>query len=301
MDFSNYKFRCSSLGYIMTEPKGKSYKQQYDEAIITRREKIAARELLTERAVKTKIKLTTAIDELTKKINDLEPKQDSVQLSDSAKTHLCDLYTVAKYGRHEDIKSKYLEKGLHMEEDAITLYSVVKRVHHEKNTEEKENDYIKGHIDFPTLLDCIVDTKSNWNIFTFNRVVARPIKPLYAWQGKGYMWLWEKERFELAYCLLDTPEHLYKAEQRKLMYELVGRQEFTSDEEKEMYSGALFDLHKLHHYKDIPDEEKIRIFELKRNKEDEEKIKRYVVAAREFMNSIDKKEYDDSGTTEETV
>lgn len=293
MDFSKYKFRCSSLGYIMTDTKGKSYREQYNEAVAKLSEKTTQLIGYSDTAIKGKAKAQEAIKKLNETIKYLEPLKDKLRLSDSAKTHLCDLYTVAKYGRTEDIKSKYLEKGLHMEEDAITLYSIVKKLSHKKNKEQRENDYITGHTDFPTINKRVVDTKVNWSIFQFNRVVAKPIKPLYKWQGKGYMWLWEMDWFDLAYCLLDTPDHLYKAEERKLMYELVGRSEFTSDDEKEKYAEAFKELWHLHHYKDIPDEDRVRIFEVERDKADEDKIIKYVEAAREFMNSIDQKKTDE--------
>ena len=197
MDFSKHKFRCSSLGHIMGDAKGKSYREQYDEAHALSTELIAQYSGMnkdTKSAQKVLERMEKAIDKRKK----LEDKKDIPHLSDTCKTHLCDVYTRVKYGRTEDIASKYLEKGLTSEEDAITLYSMVTREFHKKNTEERSNDWIQGTLDFIDEFK-VVDTKVNWSIFQFNRTAAKPIKPLYHWQLDGYMWLWGRPKAKLAY------------------------------------------------------------------------------------------------------
>jgi hypothetical protein len=265
----------------MSFGKGKSYKEQYDDKLEAYKRTRKQLEGFSDKAIIGKAKAQERADKLSQELDYLKPLKDKVKLSDSAKTHLADIYTAVNDGRKtEDIKSKYLEKGLHAEEDAITLYSLVTGVFHKKSDEFKENDYINGHIDFPTVNNTIVDTKCNWSIFQFNRVVARPINPIYKWQGKGYMWLWEKEKFELAYCLINTPEHLIQAEIKKLEYGFIGSQEDFAEAVKELRFN--------HTYDDKPNEEKIRIYKFERDPEDEELIKKYVIAAREYLNNFGK-------------
>jgi hypothetical protein len=189
MDFSNHKFRCSSLGYIMGDAKGKSFREQYDEAHLTSTELIAKYTDITNKETKVAKAMLERIEKLIKKRNELESKKDIPHLSDTCKTHLCDVYTRTKYNRTEDVKSKYLEKGLNVEEDSITLYSMVTREFHKKNEERKSNEFIEGTLDFVDD-EKVVDAKSNWSIFQFTRTAARPIKALYHWQLDGYMWLW---------------------------------------------------------------------------------------------------------------
>lgn len=276
-DFSNFTFRCSSLGYIMSDPKGKSNLQKYNEAIESKIKLIEQLSKTSETAVKTTENLLAKIDKIESKIALLKPIKDIPFLSDSCKTHLSDIYTRVVYDRQEDIQSKYMEKGLRREEDAITLYALTTGMMHRKNTERKDNGWINGECDFFTD-EKVVDTKVNWSIFQYNRVVSRPIKPLYHWQGDGYMWLWERPKFELAYCLLDTPEDMIKMEEKRLKYNFVG-----SDED---YEAACKDLRRNHIYGDIPNEDRIRIFKVDFNEERIERIKRRILECREYLNNF---------------
>lgn len=279
--FDTYKFRCSSLGYLMSSGKGKTYKEQYDEKLEKYRKTISQLQGFSDKAVIGKAKAQEKADKLSEELDILKPLVGKVKLSDSAKTHLADIYTVVNDGRKtEDIKSKYLEKGLNSEEDAITLYSLVTGIFHKKSEEYRENDYISGHIDFQTIDGTIVDTKCNWSIWQFNRVVARPVNIMHKWQGKGYMWLWDKPKFELAYCLINTPEHIIQQEIKKLEYGFIGTKEDWEDAVKELRFN--------HTYDDKSNEEKTRVFKFERDTEDEEMIKAYVTAAREYLNNFGK-------------
>lgn len=289
MDFSNYKFRCSSLGHIMVDPKGKSNQQIYDEAVQKAADKKAEYNLLLI-ADKTGTKLSQKVladwEAAKGKVKEYELKKDKIHLSDSCKTHLCDLYTALKYNRTEDIKSKYLEKGLHSEEDGITLWSLVTGLMHTKNTERKENDWLTGEMDFPSDDDYINDIKSNWTIFQFNRVRAKPLKPLYKWQAKGYMWLWNKQKARIIYALINTPEHLIKIEESRLKYDFVGTQEDWEE--------AVAEIRRLHTYDDIPNKDRVIPIEVLRDEADEELIKNRVEECRRFLNSLNNQEADGS-------
>jgi hypothetical protein len=65
-------------------------------------------------------------------------------LSETTKTHLIDVYVANRYGRQEDIQSKFIEKGLAVEEDSITLYSRIKKDFYKKNEDHLKNSWIKG-------------------------------------------------------------------------------------------------------------------------------------------------------------
>lgn len=276
MDFSKHKFRCSSLGHIMGDPKGKSNKVQYDELCATIAESIEKYSAMN-KDTKTANALLERIEKAIAKREKLQPIKDIPLLSDTCKTHLCDIYTRVKYERTEDIKSKYLEKGLLMEEDAITLYSMVTRDFHKKNTMEMSNEYIQGTLDFIDE-ERVIDTKVNWSIFQFTRTAAKPIKPLYHWQLDGYMWLWNRKKGRLAYTLIDTPEHLIRREEKILLYDFVG----SEDD----YKDACSDLRRNHTFGDIPNEERIRIFDVEYNEERIQKIITRVEECRWFLNNI---------------
>lgn len=303
MNFDNFTFRCSSLGYIMVDPKGKSNMQKYQEAKSWYEENFAKYQAMN----KDTKAADTLLEKLVKKgelINKLEPVKDVVHLSETCKTHLADIYTAVKYGRSEEVHNKYVEKGLLLEEDAITLYSLFTGKFHKKNKQRRCNSFIEGEMDFEDDGDYVNDTKVNWSIFQFIRTVSRPLKPLYVWQVKGYMWLWNKNMARVIYCLLNTPEHLIAREELKLMYDMFGTKEqfdYSTEEEKTLYREGCAEIRRNHLYEDIPLEEKIRVFEVERNTIDEDRIANRVVECRKYLNSIENKEVIEEDEVEEAA
>lgn len=276
-DFSNHLFSCSSLGYIMTDPKGKSYKQRYEDALRFRREKGEDYDQMN-KETKTAAKLLVQLNKNQETIAKVKDKIHIPNLSDTCKTHLCDIYTVVTTGRTSDIKTKYFEKGILMEEDNITLYSLFTNTYHKKNIVRINNDYLTGEMDIEDE-EKIIDIKTNWNVFTFNRVIARPIKPHYHWQLDGYMWLWDKQKGRLAYCLSNTPEKLIKMEEKRLLYDFIG-----TDED---YVAACQELKFLHTYDDLPIERRVRVFDVDRDDNRIERVKSRIDECREFLNNIE--------------
>ena len=72
-----------------------------------------------------------------------EKSKDIIVLSDGAKTHLTDIWISETKRRKADINSKFIEKGLAIEEDGITLYSRIKRIFFTKNETHLQNLFIK--------------------------------------------------------------------------------------------------------------------------------------------------------------
>ena len=54
----------------------------------------------------------------------------------------------------------------------------------------------------------IVDIKSSFTKETFPATEEDIPKTGYEWQGRGYMMLWGRSKFRLAYCLSSTPYEL---------------------------------------------------------------------------------------------
>lgn len=168
MNTGDILFRCSSLGYLMTEPK----------------------------------------------------KGSNEVISETTKTNLVDIYTAEKYNRFTEISSKYLAKGNDVEEDSITLLSRLTKTFLKKNEEHLSNAFIKGTPDLylgPSIqkAERIRDTKSSWDIFTFNRAKNKALDNKYYWQGTGYMWLTGASVCNIDFCLNNTPYHIVEGELRK--------------------------------------------------------------------------------------
>jgi hypothetical protein len=225
-------FRCSSLGYIMTDPKSKS-------------------ELLSE----------------------------------TTKAHLCDKYVSAKYNRETDITNKYIRKGLMVEEDAITLYSLYKKDFFKKNELTLDNGLISGTPDLFTgdiIHDAksIIDIKSSWDIFTYYRNFREKLNKMYYWQIQGYMALTGAQNGAIAYCLVDTPQPLLFEEMNRLKWKMG----VLSEETDETFKQACEEMERLAKYDDIPLEEKVIEIPVARNDADIERIYERVKQCRVWMN-----------------
>jgi hypothetical protein len=292
MDFSNYLFRCSALGHLMSEPQGKSNLDKYNDAHSKYNQLKVELEAMKKNDAKGNImrswqNKSDAIDRAKCALDEAFKIKDEIQLSDGAKTHLIDIYISEKYKRKTDIQNKYIEKGLAVEEDGITIYSRLKKEFFQKNEKHLVNAFVKGTPDLfvgSTIgsADRIIDIKCSWNIFTFLRTFSKEINPIYYWQGMGYMWLTGAKYFDLAYCLVNTPYPLIESEKTSLWYKL-GRPELNQI----TYMEGCDELEKSMTYDDIPLNEKLLPYTIERNEVDIELLKKKIIAARIYLNGLD--------------
>lgn len=208
-------------------------------------------------------------------------------LSEGAKTHLIDVYASRKYGRRTDVVNRYIEKGLAVEDDSITLFSRLKKKFYKKNEVHITNDFIMGTPDLfegPSIKSAthVVDIKSSWDVFTFFRTVAKPINSLYYWQVMGYMALTGAKSATLAYCLVNTPETIILDEERKLMYRMNAGTTENPD-----YVDACAELRKLAIYDDIPMNERLIEFHVDRDEEEIDRIYKKIAKCREFLQELE--------------
>lgn len=145
------------------------------------------------------------------------PKDKTQILSVGAKTYLKKLAKEFVYGFEEEVTSKYMEKGLLVEDESIGLYNRVFGTNYKKNPERKTNDWITGECDIDTGIK-IVDAKSCWSLATFPCLKEDAYDKDYEWQLRGYMMLWDRERAELSYMMVSTPDELIRYEQIDLHY-----------------------------------------------------------------------------------
>lgn len=145
------------------------------------------------------------------------PKIKGELLSVGAKTYITKLAKEFVYGYEEIISSKYMDKGILLEDASIDLYNRVMFTNHVKNTERKTNEWITGECDIYTESK-IIDIKTSWSLATFPCVSTDGISDDYEWQLRAYMMLWNVDMAEIAYCMVSTPDELIKYEQEELHY-----------------------------------------------------------------------------------
>lgn len=131
-------------------------------------------------------------------------------LSQGAKTYLRTMAKQIIFGVPRDAffsGNKYTEKGLAMENSAIALLNTVRGTNYAKNEKRLENDWISGEPDI-VAENLGIDIKCSWSLATFPLTAEEGHDKTYEWQARAYMWLFDRPRWEIAYCLVETPSNL---------------------------------------------------------------------------------------------
>lgn len=187
------RFHPSSLGLIMSDA------QSIDPAVLPP-------ELLP---VAAKARKTDADKEL------LAPYKDA-SLSAGAKTFLKSLAKQYVYSFNKVVKTKYMDKGIACEDEAIELINSVRFKSYVKNSERRSDEILTGECDIYVPGVKTIDTKVSWDWDTFPALSEDCHDTLYEWQGRAYMRLWDVPEHEVVFVMLDTPEDLIRYEQREL-------------------------------------------------------------------------------------
>jgi len=215
----------------------------------------------------------------------VDPKSKSEPLSETTKTFLIGVMIKERYGRQKDTMNRYVQKGLMCEDDAITLFSRIRKQFFLKNETHLENDFLKGTPDLfegnETILRAtkIIDIKTSFDIFTFQKSKYDPINKDYYAQLQAYMDLTGATESELAYCLVNTPESIIEGLKRRFQWDagIKGDEDFALE--------AFEEIEHLAKYDDIPLEEKVHIKIIHRDQDYIDKLHERVIIARQWMNA----------------
>jgi len=219
MDVNSILFRASANGDIMVDGDG----------IITEIQLAKLNELRQRDRDSRTGAAKPLTDNMKEELEKLIYKRDNPELSVTCKKRLIKVYAKNFHNREEDITSKYLEKGIEVEEDSLSTYCRVKKKFFKKNEINLTNKYTSGTPDFfdgPTddIMDAeeIIDVKSSWSLITFlNAKLDKKVNSDYEWQGHTYLGLIPKaKRFRLAYVLSNSPAKNILDEKRKLQFML---------------------------------------------------------------------------------
>jgi hypothetical protein len=213
--------------------------------------------------------------QISKIIIEPKSKKEATELSETTTTYLKNWWVEQTFNRKKSFYSLPTEKGNLAEEQAITLLSLHQRLGLiEKNEKTFENDFLIGT---PDIIhnNIIWDIKSSWDIFTFPFLETELPNKEYYWQMQGYMALTNTNLAKIAYCLVDTPENLILKE----CYNEASKQGLTVEEVQDYVKQK-------HTFDDIPKKYKVKIFEIKRNEQDIEKIYSQVEKCRKWLTKI---------------
>lgn len=209
-----------------------------------------------------------------------EPKTNKAKslglLSDIAKTYCDNWIKEQVYAKKKEFTSKTTEKGIIVEDNSIDfIASFLGFELLMKNEQYFEDDFMTGTPDIIlNSQDLVIDAKNSWDCFTFPLLESKLPTTDYYWQSQGYLNLTGLNNYKVIYTLTDTPINLIERETywycRNNGYDELDMDIFKSFEEKMTYQN-------------IPDKLKIKIFDIKRNDSDIERIKQQVIKCREYI------------------
>ena len=206
-----------------------------------------------------------------------EPRSKSEVLSETAKSYIQDLFKEKELGIYKDFSSRYTDKGIQMEDQAIQFASdVLGWEFVVKNETRFNNEWLTGEPDVCTDT-LLADIKCSWNGSTFPLFDTELKNKDYYWQLQGYMMLTGHERSELVYCLMDTPPQIIEDEIRRTHWKLC-----LIEEDLDVRQ-AVIDTHTFGH---IPDEMRVKRFIVEKDEQAFERIKEKVILARNYYQQL---------------
>ena len=183
------------------------------------------------------------------------PKSKTENLSQGAKTYIRQVAKQDFFGYRVELDNKYINKGKDQEQDSIDLLNAVRFTNYKKNDVRIEDEYMTGECDI-LVDDRIIDVKTSWNLETWPATPGEAHDNDYEWQGRAYLMLYERNIFELVFCMVTTKD------------------EFLNQWEQ-------IDLHRVDH---IAPEKRITSVIYERDLEKEELIREKLIFANEYYS-----------------
>lgn len=251
-----FNIRCSAINRIASEPREKTiYSVGGKEITAAKYNKIVDSVLSS-----GDISLIQHV-EITKELSDSG-------LSAGSETYCKEWIKENVYGRSNYVETKYTNKGIDTEEEALNILVRalnLKMVY--KNTERKTDDFKTGEIDFMHD-EVIYDNKSSYSFQTFPMFETK-LDRVYEDQMKGYLHLWDKKVGKVCYTLVDTPIEILASEikwlsdddakQTKALNHLFTKKAFIEAKDK------LFPMAKKIDFIELKDEQRVKVFEVRRD------------------------------------
>lgn len=197
------------------------------------------------------------------------------KLSKTAETYCKNWLKEQFYNRKAEFSSKYTEKGLIMEDESIDfLADFLNLGLLIKNDQFFENDFITGTPDI-ILNDVVIDVKNSWSWETFPLFETNIPNKDYYYQLQAYMILTGKEKAQLIYTLTNTPLHLIE----KDAY-------YYAKNNGHEYDDIIDEHIKKMTYSDVDDNLKIKIFDIEKDDQFEDKLISQVEKCRKYITKL---------------
>ncbi len=206
-----------------------------------------------------------------------DSRTKSETLSETAKSYIQDLFKERELGIYKEFSSRYTDKGLEMEDEAIQFVSEVLNWDFVvKNETRFNNEWITGEPDINTD-SLLADIKCSWNGSTFPLFDETLKNKDYYYQLQGYLMLTGHDTSELVYCLMNTPLQIVEDEIRRQHWKLN-----LIEEDLEVRDA----VQKMHNFDHIPNELRVKRFIVEKDEAAQGKIKERVEVAREYYQQL---------------
>lgn len=210
----------------------------------------------------------------------IETRDAPPELAQTGKSYVKEVWLWYEKGFRQQINSKYLKKGIQAEEDAINLISFVNDRMYSKNTTRIVNGHLTGECDIKAD-KYIRDAKCVWNPMKF---MNADLDPLYEWQLRAYMYLYNKDTAYLDYCLVDCPPEVLQDEFRAFCWN-----NSILDPDREEYKPLIDQFYANMLYENsgkYSREERVKTFEVERCQEKEEIMLTSIKLGLEYFQTI---------------
>jgi hypothetical protein len=206
-----------------------------------------------------------------------DPRTKSEVLSETAKTYIQEVFKEKELGIYKDFSSRYTDKGIQMEDQAIQFASEVLNWEFVvKNETRFNNEWLTGEPDICSD-NLLADIKCSWNGSTFPMFDSTLKNKDYYWQLQGYMMLTGHDTSELVYCLMNTPFEIVEDEVRREHWKL-----HLIDEDLDVRNAVQLS----HNFDQIPNELRIKRFIVQKDEEAQAKIIERVKEARQYYEQL---------------
>lgn len=196
-------------------------------------------------------------------------------MGETAKSYVKEWYISELTDKQKDIKSKYFERGNSMEIFAIERISKYYNKPFKKNELFLENEFFTGTFDCATA-DRVIDAKVPFDAFTFPYFETELNSDYYA-QMQVYMELTGLIKASVCYCLENGSD-----EQIERLSWQIAKDLGKDEPDIEDWENAEKQLS----YDHLPDNLRIKVFEIEYDSDFIENAKKRVIEAREYLKTI---------------
>lgn len=217
MNWNNFKCRCSGIHKIMANSRNNPQltEKQAEELRVLEKKWSKDGSLAEPKALR---------------VLELREKRDNaskIVLSDTCIEYLTEIYAFEKWGmvsvKKEMEEIDYIEKGKMVEEDCITLLSIIDGALYEKNDQRVENEYLSGEPDVFVGAEImkaerLTDIKASFDLPSFLKKIHKGLENGWEEQVQGYGDITGAADLSISHCLVSMPLIMQGDFKKRLFY-----------------------------------------------------------------------------------